>query len=279
MSNNDKYDAKLLNKQRFPRSARYEVEWMLANEMGPNAVWLAEELSKHMALEKGFRLLDMGCGRAITSIFWAREFGVDVIATDLWISADDNWQRVCEAGCEGSVVPVHAEAHDLPFAKGFFDAIVSVDSYQYYGTDDLYLGYMTRFLADGGLLGLVMPALTREIEEPPEHLTRIGASGKAFWDPSECWCFHTLEWWKRHLARSGLVDIETAEYIEDGWKQWRDWELIRDGGGYTGFPSEAPVLEEDAGSTIGFVLLVVRKRSGSTREFDHSLKIRLPNER
>ncbi len=275
MKQHEKFDHKVLHTHRFPRSSKYELEWMLANEMGPNALWLTEELSKYVALEDGFRVLDMGCGRAMTSIFWAKEFDVNVFAADLWISADDNWQRVEEAGCSRSVFPLRVEARNLPFATGFFDTIVSVDSYQYYGTDDLYLGYITRFLKDGGQLGLVMPAMMREFETPPEHLTRKRASGTAFWDPTECWCMHTLEWWQRHFERSGLVEIESAEYIEDGWKLWRDWELIRNGGGFTGFPSEAAVLEEDAGENIGFVLLVVKKRPHSRGRFDHSLTIRL----
>jgi cyclopropane fatty-acyl-phospholipid synthase-like methyltransferase len=275
MNKENKIDAKFLNTGRFPRSSKYDMEWMLANEMGPNAVWFAEELSKHMALQQGFRVLDMGCGRAMTSIFLAKEFGVNVFATDLWVSPDDNWQQVQKEGCENSVFPVHAEARNLPYAKNFFDAIVSVDSYQYYGTDDLYLAYMTRFLKEAGLLGIVVPAVTREFETPPEHLTRIRESGRAFWDPSECWCFHTLEWWKRHFSRTEMVDIVRAEYVPDGWRLWRDWELIRDGGGFSGFPSEAPTLEEDAGRNIGFVLLVVKKRPSPDSRFDHSLKIRL----
>ena len=34
--------------------------------------------------------------------------------------------------------PFAREAHALPFASAFFDAIVSVDAYQYFGTDILY---------------------------------------------------------------------------------------------------------------------------------------------
>jgi len=35
----------------------------------------------------------MGCGTAMTSIFLAKEFGVQVWANDLWISATDNFRR------------------------------------------------------------------------------------------------------------------------------------------------------------------------------------------
>jgi hypothetical protein len=58
-----------------------------------------------------------GCGNAVSSIFLAKEFGVQVWTTDLWIGASENWARVCEAGVEERVFPVHAEAHTLPFAQ------------------------------------------------------------------------------------------------------------------------------------------------------------------
>ena len=270
-------DPSWLHCERFPKTSKYELDWALANEMGPNVLWLTEELLTKLHVEPGSRVLDMGCGRALSSIFLAKELGVQVWANDLWVSADDNWSRIVEARVEDSVFPVRAEAHALPYAAGFFDAVVSVDAYQYFGTDDTYLGYITRFVRPGGRLGLVMPCLKRELDgDPPEHLTRTRESGNAFWDPSECWCFHTLEWWRRHLERSRLVGIETAEYVEDGWKLWRDWELIRNGGGHTGFPSEAPTLEEDGGEYLGFVLVVARRLGeASNRPFDHPLLIRL----
>jgi ubiquinone/menaquinone biosynthesis C-methylase UbiE len=269
------YNDEWLHTARFPRSAKYDVAWMLANEMGPNPLWLLEEVTEQMGISPDDRVMDLGCGRGLTSVFLAREYEARVFATDLWINPDDNWGRFVEAGLADRICPVHSEAHDLPYAAGFFDAAVSIDAYQYFGTDDLYLGYLTRFVKPGGRIGLVMPSLTREFATPPEHLTRIRPTGTAFWDPTECWCFHTLEWWTRHLERPGLVKIESAEVVEDGWKLWRDWERVRDGGGFTGFPSEADTLTEDAGRNIGFVSFVLEVGPRGTRAFDHPLKIRL----
>lgn len=79
---------------RYPRSREYDLDWMMDNMMGPNAVWLMESLTDVLRLEPGMRVLDMGCGKAISSIFLAKEFGVQVWATDLWISAAENWERV-----------------------------------------------------------------------------------------------------------------------------------------------------------------------------------------
>ena len=115
---------------RFPRSNVYDADWVQANQMGPNALWLMEWLTEGLAIEPGMRVLDLGCGTAMTSIFLAREFGACVWATDLWIPASANHERIVAAGVEDLVVPIHADAHALPFADGFFDAIVSVDVYQ-----------------------------------------------------------------------------------------------------------------------------------------------------
>ena len=111
--------ADLLTLPDFPRAATYSSEWMLENLMGPNAVWLAELLSQVLPLQPGMRVLDMGCGRGISSIFLAREFGVQVWATDLWIKPTENWERIRAAGLEDRVFPVYAEAHALPYAVGF----------------------------------------------------------------------------------------------------------------------------------------------------------------
>ena len=57
-------------------------------------------------------------------------------------------------------------------------ATLSVDSYHYYGTDDLYLGYIHRFLKRRGQFGILVPGLTRELPA-----TGVPAHLKSFWDP------------------------------------------------------------------------------------------------
>ena len=55
--------------------------------MGPNSLKMLEELTCGMDLHPGMRVLDLGCGKGMTSIFLANKFGVNVYVTDLWISA------------------------------------------------------------------------------------------------------------------------------------------------------------------------------------------------
>src|ERR1044072_9947392 len=118
----------------FPRSLGYHPEWVMAGVSGgANALWITEWLAEALDLRPGMRVLDLGCGRAMSSVFLRREFGLQVWATDLWFSASENLQRIRDAGVGDGVFPIHADARSLPFAAEFLYAIVCVDSCFYYG--------------------------------------------------------------------------------------------------------------------------------------------------
>jgi SAM-dependent methyltransferase len=250
----------LLKNDRFPRSSKYDPAWVLKGWMGPNVLWLTEWLGEKMELKPGMRVLDMGCGKALSSVFLAKEFGVQVWANDLWISATENWERIREAGLENQVYPVHAEAHALPYAEGFFDAITSLDSYQYYGTDDLYLNYFHKFVRPGGQIGIVVPGLAREIKGPvPEHLTRARPGRGPLW-VDECWCFHTAAWWRRHWDKMSYIRDVAADVMPDGVKHWVQYEKACREAGTLLFPSEEETLEADGGRYLALIRVIARRK-------------------
>src|SRR5688572_27361153 len=194
---------------RFPRTAKYHPDWITSCVSGgANSLWLTEWLCESLDLAPGMRVLDLGCGRAASSIFLHREFGVQVWAADLWVSATENQKRITDAGA-GMVYPIHADARSLPFAGEFFDAIVCIDSYPYFGTDELYLNYLAHFVKPGGQIGIAGAGLVKEFEGGvPQHL-------KAFWT-QDCWCLHSAKWWSEHWGKTGIVSIETAETMPGG---------------------------------------------------------------
>lgn len=222
---------------------------MLDKPFGANALWLTEWLSETVTLSPGMRLLDIGCGRAKSSIFLAREFGVEVWAADLWIDPSENWRSVAEFGLTEQVHPIRVDARDLPFPKPFFDGIVSVDAIQYFGTDDLFLPYVIQFLKPGGFIGFASAGTTQEISHPvPEHLNQ-------FWN-SDTWCIRTAAWWRHHWERTGLVDVRTAETMTDGWKLWLAWaEATACSSWYV------ETLRQDAGEVLGYIRVVALKES------------------
>ena len=219
---------------------------------GANPLWLAEWLTEALDLRPGMRVLDLGCGRAASSIFLRRELGVQVWATDLWFNASENLQRIRDAGVEDGVFPIHADARALPFAGEFFDAIVSIDSFYYYGTDDQYLSYLARFLKPGGPLGIAGSGLMEEIDgPPPDHLRE--------WWTLDLNVLHTATWWRRHWARSGILDVEIADTLSEGWRYWRDWiQLVAPENDV-----EIRAVDDDAGRYLGYIRVVARRRANA----------------
>jgi SAM-dependent methyltransferase len=244
-------DDRLLT-ERFPRASQYHPEWVIANASGgANSLWLTEWLAKALDLRPGMRVLDLGCGRASSSIFLHREFGVQVWATDLWISAGENTQRIRDAGVEDSVFPLHADARSLPFSPDFFDAIVCIDSFPYFGTDGLYLNYLAHFVKPGCQIGVAGAGVVQEVEKSvPDHL-------QAWWT-QDLWAFHSAAWWQRHWERTGIMDVEVSDTMPDGWRFWLDWlrAVAPDNA------TEIQAVETDGGRYLGYVRLVGRRRGG-----------------
>jgi cyclopropane fatty-acyl-phospholipid synthase-like methyltransferase len=254
----------MLYKPEFPRSNKYAADWVMDGSMGPNPLWLMEWLCENMELAAEMRVLDLGCGKALTSCFLAAEFGAQVYAVDLWTDVHDNWHRLQQAGAHTRVTPLHAEAHALPFAEGFFDAIISIDAYQYFGTDELYLHYLTRFLRPDGYLGIVVPGLVRPFPDNivPDHLASPQSNGKVFWE-EECKVFHTALWWRTLWQSCSRIELMTADHMADGWRHWRDYELALEAAGKNLFPADAEALDKDGGRFITFVRLVGRRNESA----------------
>ena len=261
-------DDHILNNNRFPLSSKYNPEWIFKNEMGPNVLWLLEWLLEDLKIENGMRILDMGCGKVVSSIFLANEFDVEVWANDLWISATDNWNRICEAGKSKKIFPIHAEAHDLPYPDNFFDCIVSIDSYHYYGTDELYAGYIKKYLKPGGKIGIVVPGVHNELNgNIPEYFLKKQKSGGVFWE-WDCCTFHTENWWKAHWQNYPFFNLIKSEKMEDGGHLWLTWQKALDQyDGNKEFPSDSEALEQDDNRTVTFVKVIAEKKKHNNRFF------------
>ncbi len=244
-------------KEKYPKSSKIDIAWMKNNEMGPNSVWLMEYLTNELTINSDMKVLDLGCGKAMSSIFLAKEYGVKVWAFDLWISPTDNYTTIIEDKVDDLVYPIHGEAHALPFAHNFFDLILSVDAFHYFGTDENYLNYILKYLKPGGIIGQVSPGLQQELLEnkPPKELEK-------YWD-TEFFTFHSMEWWKKHWEKTKLVEIVSAEILEDGWNDWLKWEeelLKTHAQQIEHRGSDIDMLRADDGINLCFPKIVARKR-------------------
>lgn len=201
---------------RYTKTEKYDKRFVDQNMMGPNSMIMLEELTKDISFWDGMRILDLGCGRGLTSVFLAKEYGVNVFAYDLWISATDNYQRFKQMGVEDKVIPIHGDAHDFPFADGYFDGIVSIDAYHYFGSNDRYFAERLKpILKPGALVCLAFPGMKQEVHaDIPEKM-------KHFWDEESLSTWHSMEWWKPKFEQV-LKDLTIWEMdcFEKAWSQW-----------------------------------------------------------
>lgn len=236
---------------------------MLDGPYGGNPLWLAEWLCEDVQLQAGMKVLDLGCGRANSSVFLANEFGVHVSAVDLWLPAEENQQRVdqqiSKLGIERRIECHRAEASRLPFEFGQFDAILAFDSIQYYGTGALFLPYIVQFLKPHGILGFASAGVTQEVTFPvPRHLERL-------WQP-DAWSLRTASWWREHWVRTGLVDVQIADAMDDGWTYWLDWSKAN-GSAEWGLET----LRQDAGEYLCYIRTIAR-RSDTSPDMTYDLR-------
>ncbi|HEY9557101.1 MAG TPA: class I SAM-dependent methyltransferase [Acidimicrobiales bacterium] len=202
----------------FPLSSSYDADWLLSLDMGPNPLWLLEDLLRDMSILPGSRVLDLGSGRGATSVFLAKELGVEVWAADLWISPAVVEPMLRDLGLSGQVHPVQADARALPFEDGFFDVIVSIDAWEYFGTDDHFLPGLLRVLRPGGAIGMATPAMARDVRDLgaiPKHIEEVVGREALAW--------HSAEWWQQQWELTGLLSSVRARLQDGGWADWLRW--------------------------------------------------------
>lgn len=249
-------EAEALNRvanPRYPLAAGWDPEWQLENMMGTNPLWLTEELIQHLPLREEQRVLDLGCGKGMSSMFLAKERKVNVWAADLWVSPDDTWRHARALGLDNYVCPIQAEAHTLPFASGFFDAVVCVDAWHLFGLGEGFVSRVADYVADGGYIAMIVPGLRDEFEIGlPQHVI-------PFWQ-QEFWSFHSSSWWRSLWEQESSLDVLHSGFVADGWKLWLQWEEIARDTGYPYAEDDIQLLHADAGENLGFVTMVATVR-------------------
>ena len=191
--------------------------------MGPNSFRLLDELIRRSPDGAKYdRTLDLGCGDALTSMFIANETDAkNVYAFDLWIPATENYKRIKENSLENKIIPIHGDAMNMPFAHEYFDAIVSVDSYHYFGCNEGVFGEkILPFIKKGGSAMIAIPGLKEYPSGELKELFETWAEG------DDAQLFQTAAWWeellKKECGDKAEVTVTEAECFDIAWKEWFD---------------------------------------------------------
>lgn len=187
--------------------------------MGPNSARVLEELlDKHpLRVKAQDRVLDLGCGKGLTSLVLAQETAARIYAADLWIPAEENALRFQKWGIAGQVTPVHANAADLPFEEKTFSALVSVDAYHYFGTNPTFFAEkMLPLLKDGAEVIIGVPGVKDAYAGRSDELL-------SDWLGDEAYMFRSPGEWKEIIgAHDRISAVETWEMdcFDLAWGEW-----------------------------------------------------------
>lgn len=208
------------NTQSFPKATSFDAALVRAKIMGPNPLKLCEELLCDASIPRGARVCDLGSGTGITSALLAREYGFDTYAVDLWSDPVENRAFFDSLDIPRDTIhPVKADASQgLPFERDFFDAVVSIDSYNYCGRDPHYLGErLLPYVRRGGMLYLSIPGMVCDCHDNlPNCLLKS-------WTPEQLDYMHDITWWRAMIEPTPCVEIVSMQSMLCTDEAWEDW--------------------------------------------------------
>lgn len=237
---------------KYNLSRKYETKELMAKIMGPNPIKLEEELMTGNKTPKGAKVCDLGSGQGLTSVFLAKEYGFKVYAADLWSDPKENAKFFTDMGLAYTqIVPIKADACNLPFEKEFFDAVVSVDSYNYFGRDDAYLDEkLLPFVKPGGYIYIAIPGMKKDCHSnlPPELLLS--------WTPEQLEYMHDVEFWENIMKKSTGAEIISVSEMESNDEVWGDW--LKQENEYA--RGDRKSMEAGGGKYLNFIKIILRKK-------------------
>ena len=233
-------------------SEKYNTPALQSRIMGPNPVKLEEELLQGHQIPAGAVVCDLGSGMGLTSLFLAKEYGFTVYACDLWSAPAENQAFFDAMGVpRGQIVPVKADATSLSFEKDFFDAVVCVDSYNYFGRDPDYLDEkLLPFVKPGAMIYIAIPGMKQDCHSalPPELLLS--------WTPDQLDYIHDIAYWTKIMESAKGAELLSIKEMESNEEVWADW--LRQENEYA--IGDRKAIEAGGGKYLNFIAIVLRKK-------------------
>lgn len=236
----------------YVKSEKYSIPALQTKIMGPNPIKLEEELLLDHQIPAHAVVCDLGSRQGLTSVFLAKEYGFTVYAADLWSDPAENRAFFDAMGLDRrQIIPVKADATDLPFEKNFFDAVVSTDSYNYFGRDGRYLDdKLLPFVKPGGLVYIAIPGMKRDCHDHlPEELLLS-------WTPEQLDYMHDVDYWRGIVSQCRGAEVLSMREMESNDEVWADW-LAQNNEYAVG---DRKSMEAGGGKYLNFIAIVLRKK-------------------
>ncbi len=144
-----------------------------------------------------------------------------------------------------------ADANDLPFEREFFDSVVCVDSYNYFGRDPAYLDEkLLPFVKSGGMIYAAVTGMKQDCHDNiPEVLLRS-------WNAEQLDYIHDAQWWRSIVSQSRDCEVVSVHEMQSNAEVWADW--LRQDNEYA--VGDRAAMDHGGLDYMNFVAIVLRKK-------------------
>lgn len=199
-------------------SNQFSDSFIHENLMGPNVVLMFNELcGGRLPQGQEARICDLGCGAGLSSLAIAQSCQGTVFAIDAWNTPEENQARFSTFACGNRIKAVQADAPELSFRQDFFDSLVCLDSYNYFGRQEGIIDQVASYVRPSGRIFLGISGVKRQ--PTAKDMQVFGLS----WSPEQMEYIKTLAWWEELLAQSRAVRIDRAYEMACHKQAWQDW--------------------------------------------------------
>ena len=148
--------------------------------------------------------------------------------------------------CSSDLLLVDA-TKDIPFAHDYFDMIVSVDAYQYFGGNETMLTRLLPFVKKGGVIAVVVPGFIGNYDED-----NLPKEVEPFWAPD--WYFHSCNWWKALWEKEPgikITSLREMDCCQKAWDEFMECPMAQE--------KMIPIMEAGAGNYFNLIQIVGQK--------------------
>ena len=195
------------------------LEFLNSAMWGPNGMRQAEELASCLNIKSNMRVLDLGCGPGLSTLYLVQNHGVEVFAADLYVAPTENYERFTKLGIADKAIPMFVDAtKEMPFAKGYFDILFSVDAYMHFGYLPKVLTDLSSYVKKDGYIAIAIVGLKKDFNgKIPKEMQSFFATKEMKEQ------VRGIDWWTDLWSKETGVEIVSIKEMDCHKQAWDEY--------------------------------------------------------
>lgn len=169
----------------------------------PGGIEKTDEMARMCKVEKGKKVLDVGCGKGVTACYLAHKYGCEVVGVDSSEKMVKYAMRIAKKRRSADRVSfIRADAHDLPFEDEGFDIVLAECTTTLLDKDKAFADFLRVTKHDGYIGDLEMTWRKTAPQELVDRALDVWGGFKTT----------PLEEWQKFFQGKGLVDVTVVDF-------------------------------------------------------------------